>query len=276
MANVEPIYEIDADQRSRYIDGVRAIVKGLFEYPWWSRVAWLEIKQSYHGSVLGPFWVTLTTAMMSGGLGLAYSKIFGVPVSDYLPYVAAGLVVWGTMSAMINEGAQVFLRASYILKQVNLPLPSFVYKSVLKNFIMFLFRFLVLVGIALLFKIPPTWTMLYSIPGILLLFFSAVWVMLFLGVISARFRDIAQLSNAMLTFVFFLTPIFWRADRLGEYAYLMEFNPFHHFLAIVRDPLLNEIPSFTNYAVCIAISIVMCIVSIGLFTKSMRRIPYWI
>ena len=118
--------------------------------------------------------------------------------------------------------------------------------------------------------------MLYCIPGIIILLFSAIWVMLFLGVISARFRDISQLSNAMLTFIFFMTPIFWKADRLGEYAYLMEFNPFHHYLVIVRDPLLNQVPSFTNYAVCICIAIVMAIISIGLFAKAKRRIPYWI
>jgi ABC-2 type transport system permease protein/lipopolysaccharide transport system permease protein len=271
----QPVYEINADHRTTFIDGLRAVRDGFLDYPLWIRVAWLEIKQSYFGSVLGPFWVTLTTGLMSAGLGLAYAKIFGAPVSDFLPYVAAGLVVWGSLSSMINEGTQVFVRAAFIMKQVNVPLLGFVFKTVLKSIILFFFRFAVLIVIAIIFSIKPTWIMLYAIPGMLLIFFTAIWVMLFLGTISARFRDFGQLAGAMLTFIFFMTPIFWKVERLGEYAVWMNFNPFYHFIAIVREPLLGNVPSLINYQVCGGIAVVMLVLSIVVFSRAQRRIPYW-
>jgi len=271
----QPVYEVDADKKTTFTDGLRAIRTGFLDYPLWGRVAWIEIKQSYHGSVLGPFWVTLTSALMSAGLGVAYAKIFGVPVAEYLPYVAVGLVVWGTLSSMINEGSQVFVSAAFIMKQVNVPLAGFIFKSVLRNIILFFFRFLVLIPIAAIFAITPTWLMLLAIPGMALTFFAAIWVMLFLGTISVRFRDFGQLSSAMLTFVFFMTPIFWKTEQLGEYAVLLNLNPFYHFIVIVREPLLGSVPPLFNYLVCLGIILVMFVLSVAVFAKAKRRIPYW-
>ena len=41
----------------------------------------LDIRNRYRGSVLGPFWLTLSTAVMVGGLGLLYSSLFKLPLA---------------------------------------------------------------------------------------------------------------------------------------------------------------------------------------------------
>ena len=68
----------------------------------WKLVAtlgWLDIKLRYRGSILGPFWVTMSTGVMVGALGLVYSTLFQQDMHDYLPYLALSLVLWTALSS---------------------------------------------------------------------------------------------------------------------------------------------------------------------------------
>ena len=269
------IYSFDATRRSFLRDGMRDIVAGLFGYRLWANVGWLEVKQNFHGSFLGPFWVTLTTAIMSAGLGVAYSQIFGIPLSEYLPYVAGGIIVWGTISSAMNDGTAAFTRSSHIFKQVQIPISSFIFKLIFKNMILFFFRSIVFIVIVIGIQLELNRAMFLVLPGLLLIYFTAVWVALLLAALTARFRDVGQMTSALLTFIFLLTPIFWKAERLGDYSVYVNVNPFHHYISILREPMLGVVPDSLSYIVCIGLSILICGMSICVFGRVVHRIPYW-
>ena len=69
----------------------------------WS-LAWHDIVSRYRGSMLGPFWITLSMGLMVAGIGFLYANLFKVPVNEFIPYVALGIVFWGLMSNVIIEG----------------------------------------------------------------------------------------------------------------------------------------------------------------------------
>src|SRR2546422_820704 len=96
-------------------------------------------------SVIGPFWLTISTAVMVSAMGFLYARIFGQDVSTYLPYLAVGLVIWGTISTMANESCTVFTTVEQIIKQVRLPLTTHVCRMVWRNAIIFGHNALILV-----------------------------------------------------------------------------------------------------------------------------------
>ncbi|MDQ2801751.1 MAG: ABC transporter permease, partial [Pseudomonadota bacterium] len=49
------------------------IIEGLRLWRLAVSLGWLDIKLRYRGSLLGPFWLTLSTGAMVGALGLLYS-----------------------------------------------------------------------------------------------------------------------------------------------------------------------------------------------------------
>ena len=59
----------------------------------WLMLGWQDIKQRYRRSIIGPFWLTLSTAIMVFALGFLYAAIFRQPLGEYFPYLATGLVV---------------------------------------------------------------------------------------------------------------------------------------------------------------------------------------
>ena len=58
-------------------------------------LGWLDIRLRYRGSMLGPFWLTISTGVMVGALGVLYSTLFKIDVRDYLPFLALSQVLWG-------------------------------------------------------------------------------------------------------------------------------------------------------------------------------------
>src|SRR6478752_6209057 len=56
-------------------------------------LGWFDIRLRYRGSMLGPFWLTMSTAVMVVALGFLYSKLFKMELHDYLPFLALSLVL---------------------------------------------------------------------------------------------------------------------------------------------------------------------------------------
>ena len=96
------------------------LTRGLLSVRIWGTLAWHDIRQRYRRSVLGPFWFTLSTAIMVGVLGALYSEILHQEISHYLPFLAAGLVVWQFISTSILEGCTVFITYGTLIKQIDL------------------------------------------------------------------------------------------------------------------------------------------------------------
>src|SRR5262245_10142871 len=90
----------------------------------WLLLGWQDIKQRYRRSLLGPFWLTISTAVMVLALGLLYATIFRTPIHEYLPYLATGLVIWMFISGTVSEGCQAFIASDGIIKQVRTPFLS--------------------------------------------------------------------------------------------------------------------------------------------------------
>jgi len=63
---------------------------------------------------------------------------------------------------------------------------------------------------------------------------------------------------------------------LGQYHFLVDFNPLTHFIAIVRAPLLGQVPALHSWLAVIAISIIGCGGTMFAFVRLRARIAYWI
>src|SRR5512145_1342397 len=100
----------------------------------WS-LATHDVSSRYRGSVLGPFWITLSMGLMVLGIGFLYANLFDLPLSQHLPFVALCIVFFGVMTGTINEGCETFVQAAGMLSQTSLPMFTFVWRVVFRNLI---------------------------------------------------------------------------------------------------------------------------------------------
>ena len=242
----------------------------------WPMLGWQEIRQRYRRSMLGPFWLTISTGILVGAMGPLYGRLFGQDISAYFPYLAISLVTWLLISTTVNELCLAFIAAEGFIKQIKLPLTIHVLRVVWKNLIVFAHN-LVIVALVLLFFPPPLSINLLLFP--IALFFvviNAVWLGILLGLMCARFRDIPQIVGSLMQVALFLTPVMWKAEMLGRNIYAAKINPIFHFLEIVRQPLLGGSVPVLSWLVVIAITCCGYIAALAVFARFRARIAYWV
>jgi ABC-2 type transport system permease protein/lipopolysaccharide transport system permease protein len=250
--------------------------QGLASWRLWVRLGWNDILQRYRRSMLGPFWLTASMAVMVSALGGLYSQLFNTPIHDFLPYLCVGLLLWNLMSSFLIEGGALFTGAESYIKQVRLPYSVYVYRSSWSKLVIFAHNFIIYFGVLLYFQVWPGAVALLAIPGLLLILLNGAAITLCIGMVSARFRDVPQLINSLVQIIFFVTPIMWKPELLRGRTYIADLNPFYHLLEIVRAPLLGDLPLARSYFAVLLITVINVVVGGAFFARFRSRISYWV
>ena len=235
-----------------------------------------DVVSRYRGSILGPFWITLSMGLMVVGIGLLNANLFGVPLATFLPHVALGIVFFGVMAGTINEGCNTFVEAAGVLSQTSLPMFTFVWRTVMRNLINLGHHIIIVVVVLLIYGAWKDARPVQALFGLVLLVLNTGWVSMLAGIASARFRDIPQVVQSVMQFAIFMTPVFWLPTRLGGYRWVLHFNPFYHLLEAVRAPLLGQAVAPESYAILIGLAVVGWFVTFALFARTRRRIVHYL
>ena len=222
----------------------------------WLQLGWQDIKQRYRRSTLGPFWITIATGVMAVALGLLYSLLFKEELSYFLPHVTLGLILWGFIAGCIQDGAQVFIANEGLIKQLPAPLSVHVYRLVWRQTLFLAHNMIIYIIMLIIFRPHLGWDALLFFPALLLFLLNGVWVAMFFGIISTRFRDVAPLVDSLVQLCFYMTPIVWTThtlyanETMSQRARLAEINPLYHYLEIIRSPLMGiDVPAYHWYIV---------------------------
>ncbi|TPN51556.1 ABC transporter permease [Mesorhizobium sp. B1-1-7] len=240
--------------------------------------SWQDVAQRYRRSRIGAFWLTINMGVLISVLGLIFGTLFRAPTRDFLPYICASIIFWGFISSSISEGCTAFISAEGIILQVRMPLFIHVLRTLYRNAIILGHNIVIYPFVLFAVGRVPTWHLLMAAPGFFLVVLNLLWIMLVLGVVCARYRDMTQVMQNLLQVVMYATPIVWMPQTLPEGAsqLLLKLNPFYHLVTIVRAPLLGEFPSATNWVVCVALAIVGWVIAMFFFGRYRHRIPYWL
>jgi lipopolysaccharide transport system permease protein len=214
-------------------------------------LGWLDIRLRYRGSMLGPFWLTISTGVMVGALGILYSTLFKMDVHDYLPFLALSQILWGFLATLVSEACTTFTEAEGVIRSVRM--------------------------VFAVFSIWPGWDGLLALPGLLIWVIDALALTLLLGAFCARFRDIQPIVNSLMQIAFFMTPVIWKPDQLSAASKaLLPISPFFDLLEIVRGPILGTSVTMMTWVGAIGFSVVLCGVSWAFFARARGRVTFWI
>ena len=225
-------------------------------------LAWLDIRLRYRGSMLGPFWLTLSTAAMVGSMGVLYAVLFDMNLQEYLPFLALSLVLWGYLSSLVTDGCM-----AYTVRRSHDPLGAHAVHSlhaarvVVRNLMVLAHNVVVIVAV---YALMGVWPGAHGAAGGAR--HGAVAGRQPRRLHAAR-RDLCALPRH---------PADRRqrpADRLlhqrrssgspssrTAMRWLLGFNPFFTLLEVVRGPLLGEAPRRDRLGL-----------GAGLFRRAVRR-----
>jgi lipopolysaccharide transport system permease protein len=239
-------------------------------------LGWLDIRLRYRGSLLGPFWLTLSTAVMVGSLGVLYAALFHMNLHEYLPFLALSQVLWTYISTLVGEACTCFTQAEGTIRSIRMPFFLQALRTLFRNLLVLGHNVVVIFVVFLIFSVWPGWGGLYALPGLALWSIDSLAVCLLLGAVCMRFRDISPIVGSVMQIAFFVTPILWQASQVGRYSAVLPFNPFYSLMEVVRRPLLIEPSSLAVWVSALGYSALLCGGTWAVFLRARSRLSFWL
>lgn len=255
---------------------VRDFKQSAAQHRVWMHLGWVEIKQRYRRSVIGPWWISLSMLIFIFMMGIVFSRLFHQKLDEYIPFFTAGFLFWTFISTSVSEAAEIFRANVGFIKQMNLPYNLYLFKHLVRQLICLMHNAVVYVLVCVFFQFNPGWNLLWVIPGLFLLTVNMYWVCSLVSFACTRFRDVVPIISSCVQIAFFVTPISWTPRLLDQNSAILKWNPLVYLLEIVSAPCLGSVPSLTSYTVVSALAVGGCVLSFFVFARLRTRIAFWV
>ena len=80
----------------------------------------------------------------------------------------------------------------------------------------------------------------------------------------------------IITVLFWVTPLMYFPEQLGQKRFIADYNPFTHMIALVREPLLGGAPTLNDWLVVLTLTVVGWTGTFLFFARFRSRIVYWL
>ena len=278
LSTPEPNHYISVDAANpRHVERALADLRdGLSQWRLALALARLDLRNRYRGSVLGPFWMSLSSLVMLIGLGLLYGALFKFKLSDYLPHLAVSLIIWQWIAGFIIDSCTTLTSAEGVIRQMRLPYTLHALRVAFRNALVAAHSLLLIPIVFLIFGQVPGPEAVLAMFGMVLIAINMMAGGLLLGMVCARFRDIPPIVANVVQLAFFVSPILWKPELLGDGMVWMALNPFYALLETVRGPLLEGGGTWLAWLAAIFYTAVHVVLTGFLFTRFRSRIAFWV
>lgn len=254
------------------------ILNGYSRRKLWKRLAILELKTRYQGAFIGAFWIVLTLVIKVGMLSLVYSMVLDKDFKSYVMFLAVGILTWNFISAVIVTSGTVFIKSGGFLQQMELPLSTFVFQNTYRELISLLMYQLFVIPLVIVIQgwdvVSLVW--LWALFGYCIIILNGFFVCMWLGWLSARFRDVQSFLNSAIMIVFLVTPILWPPPVEFADSLYFQLNPFYHLLELIRSPILNQKIPWISINVGLGLLAFNAIVCLVFYNRVRNRLVLWL
>ncbi|MDV6331041.1 ABC transporter permease [Asticcacaulis sp. 201] len=261
---------------TRTWNGYADLLDGCRNWRLWLFLGYQDVRQRYARSILGPFWLVMGLGVTIIGIGFLYSQIMKTDPGKFLPYIAISLAAWNFISAVINESTSIFQASASLIKSIMVPYSSVILRAIVKNLIVFAHYMVAVVVTFALTGYSVDYKIIFAIPGILLISLNLVWISIILGMMCARFRDMAQMTQYAMQLAQFATPVVWMPSQVHPNSPYLLFNPIYHLIELIRAPIFEHVIPGTSFIFCTVMLVVGTAVTLVVFNKHKKLINFWL
>ncbi|GAB4293250.1 MAG: ABC transporter permease [Myxococcota bacterium] len=243
------------------------------------RLGMQDLRLRFRRSFFGVSWIFINLAVTIALVGVVFGTLFEQELSHFLPFLTAGLVIWGFFNSALSEGGNAFLNAEGYIKQIGLPIYIYIFRSVVSITLTLLISLLVYVIVAAVFRVPFGFGMLWAFAGLLFLVLYALFFSLIFAFLIPRYRELNHILYAGMQILFYITPIIYPPEilRARGFNIIFDINPFYHFIEVMRHPLLKaEMASAESYLFSALFLLAMALAAILVAIKMRRRLVYYL
>ncbi|MGO9094518.1 MAG: ABC transporter permease [Bryobacteraceae bacterium] len=204
-----------------------------------------DIKARFRRSFIGPLWILLNMFLFVAGAGVLYGALIKQPMREFLPYLVAGLALWGAIVASLTESAFSFVNAEGYIKQFCYPKQIYLLRTLVSHTIVLLITLTAVVPVQLFFGGFSILGWLLAVPGLVMLLLASSAHITISGYLGVRFRDFPHAAGGILQVAFFVTPVMFPTKILDDrhLSLIYRVNPFYYLISVARRPIIEGVPA---------------------------------
>ncbi|HYE03290.1 MAG TPA: ABC transporter permease [Phycisphaerales bacterium] len=243
-----------------------------------------DVQMRHKGTMLGMVWMVVSPLIQLAIYTFLFTVVFpsrwerlgGVgDTAEFLLMFWCGFVVYGIFSESAGRAPGLVLDRPNLVRKVVFPLQTLPVAALSSSLVFGAVGIALLLAGDLALRGELRWTVLLFpavLVPLLLLTLGAGW---FLAALGVYIRDTRQVVAVLLQMLFFVTPIFYEAERLPErYRWLIELNPFTPIIESARRTLLEgRLPEWGPLLVVTLLGIVAAQLGYAFFMKTRRGFP---
>lgn len=193
-----------------------------------SSMVWREIKVLYAQTILGFSWAILQPLIQIVIFSIVFGRVAKVS-SEGFPYIVfstVAIIPWTYMSQALSQSSQSLVSGQGMLGKVYFPRFIFPVTPVLARLVDFLISLILLIPLALYYRIMPTWQLLLLPLFILMMVMIPAGAGMWLSSMAIRFRDVKFAMPFCIRMLIYSAPIVYSAASIPEkYRLIYSFNP---------------------------------------------------
>ena len=235
-----------------------------------------ELKLRYRGSILGFLWTILNPLFYLLILAVVFSKIMRFQIDNYTIFLFVGLTSWFMIQQTIVIATASIVNNQGLIRKVYVPKIVFPLSSILARFVDHIIMTFVLLGLAVFFKMPFTWNLLFIPVIILLHFFFSMGLSLIFTVMHIKIRDTQHILAIIFQALFFVTPIIYSLEIMPErYRQIFLINPFYYFVQVFRYPVYySSFPPWNILLITLVLTAFSLLLGLVIFYKKEKEFVF--
>ena len=204
-------------------------------------LVWRDVKIRYKQTLLGAAWAVIQPFTLMLVASFAFGRVADIDTggAPYPIFAYATLVPWAYFQYSVPLAGNSLVSNSNLISKVYFPRPITPASSTLSGIVDFAVASIMLIVIALYYRIPFTPEMLlWPVLLLPLIVFTTAVGMLF-AALNVKFRDIKYTIPFFMQAMLFLSPVFYSSNLVPpKWAPLLHLNPMVGILDAFRASVL--------------------------------------
>jgi len=191
-------------------------------------LVWRDIKVLYAQTILGFSWAILQPLVQIAIFTVIFGNVAKVN-TDGIPYIlfsTVAIIPWTYMSQAMTSSSQSLVGGQGMLGKVYFPRLIFPLTSILAKLVDFTISMLIILTIAIYYRVLPTWNLLLFPVFVALMMSISAGVGMWLSAMAIRFRDVKHAMPFVIRMLMYTAPIVYSASSIPEkYRIVYSLNP---------------------------------------------------
>ncbi len=233
-----------------------------------------DVKLRYKQTALGIVWVVLQPLIAAGIFSFVFGKVANMS-SDGVPYFIfsfAGLMAFNLFTNTVGKIGGSLTGNAHLISKVFFPRLILPLSAVPSTMIDFLVASGMMVGLMVVYRVSPTWTVCLLPVWMALLLMLAVGIGLCAASLMVSYRDVGYILPVFLQILMYASPVAYSITKVpANLRFWYDLNPLSPLIVAFRWSIfgtgLGDLPHLA-----LATGVTLLVLLVGLFSfKRMER-----